>query len=94
VRTIKLCANCDVALAIARCSYLTSFKWVIFTQLQMGNLHPGYAEDMSPKKVKFIFSSWTINGAAIPILGCIVCPSGSQQVRHSTTQRKAPPKRG
>ena len=31
VRTIKLCANCDVALATARCSDLT--------ELQMGNLH-------------------------------------------------------
>jgi len=31
VRTIKLCANCDVALATARCSYLT--------ELQMGDLH-------------------------------------------------------
>ena len=31
VRTGKLCANCDVALATARCSYLT--------ELQMGYLH-------------------------------------------------------
>ena len=71
VRTIKLCANCDVALATARCSYLT--------ELQMGNLH-GKAptqkicpQKNSPRAVKFnFFSSWTINGPAIPILGCIV----------------------
>ena len=73
VRTIKLCANCDVALATARCSYLT--------ELQMGNLHekvPGYEKIRPPKKNSpacskvYFFSSWTINGPAIPILGCIV----------------------
>ena len=73
VRTIKLCANGDVALATARCSYLT--------ELQMGNLHekvPGYEKICPPRRtrlraVKFnFFSSWTINGPAIPILGCIV----------------------
>ena len=44
VRTIKLRANCDVALATARCSYLT--------ELQMGNLHekvPGY-EKICPEE--------------------------------------------
>jgi hypothetical protein len=85
VRAIKLCANGDVALANARCSFLT--------ELQMGNLHekvPGYAQDMSRKKdmsrknslraVKFVIDhKWTGN----PDRGLHYLLSGSRQAKNS-----------
>ena len=54
---------------------------------------------MSPKKNSpacskvYFFSSWTINGPAIPILGCIVYHriAAGAPLHHI---RKAPPKRG
>jgi len=73
VRTIKLCANCDVALAMDRCSYLT--------ELQMGDLHgkvPSCAEDMSRENflraVKFVLDhKWT--GNPDPGLHCLLSRS-------------------
>ena len=63
--TAKFCANCDLTLAMDRCSHLAEF--------QMGYLHevpPGQVEDTSPENslraIKFIFfSSW----AAFPFVG-------------------------
>ena len=63
--TAKFCADCDLTLAMDRCSHLAEF--------QMGYLHevpPGQVEDTSPENslraIKFIFfSSW----AAFPFVG-------------------------